>query len=168
MRAMTRRVSKSITAHDSLVRLHRHVHQTAHHSGHRNNLGSIDIGINIDVLVALQDHGDFLERCITRTLTDTIHGHLHLAGTIQYTLQGIGSSHTEIVVTVGRDACLLDAIHMLHQILDLVAILFGIGMDVGHQSGTGHAAVTIKVNQNLTGGLKHFCFEGIFINFQHN
>ena len=116
-------MSEGIAAHNRLVRLNRHVHQAAHHTRHRNNLGGIDVGINVEVLVALQNHSDFLERSITSTLADTIHGHLHLAGAIQYTLQGIGSSHTEIVVTVGRDACILDAVNVIHQILDLGTIL---------------------------------------------
>ena len=57
----TGRMSESIAAHNRLVRLNWHVHQAAHHARHRHNLGGIDVGINIDILVALQNHGDFLE-----------------------------------------------------------------------------------------------------------
>ena len=72
------------------------------------------------MLVTLQNHGNLFERSITCTLTDTIDGNLNLACTIQNTLQGIGSCHTEVVMTVGRKACLVNAINMLHEILDFV------------------------------------------------
>ena len=74
------------------------------------------------MLVTLQNHGNLFERSITCTLTDTIDGNLNLACTIQNTLQGIGSSHTEVVMAVGRKACLVNAINMLHEILDFVTI----------------------------------------------
>jgi len=74
------------------------------------------------MLVTLQNHGNLFERSITCTLTDTIDGNLYLTCTIQNALQGIGSCHTEVVMTVGRKACLINAINMFHEILDFVTI----------------------------------------------
>src|SRR5574344_2440422 len=71
------------------------------------------------MLMALEYHGNFLERSITGTFTDTVDGHLHLSGTVKYTLQRIGSSHAQVVMTVGRDTRLVYAVHVVHQILDL-------------------------------------------------
>ncbi len=65
------------------------------------------------MLVTLQNHGNLFERSITCTLTDTIDGNLNLTCTIQNTLQGIGSSHTEVVMTVGRKACLVNGVEIM-------------------------------------------------------
>ena len=73
--------------------------------------------------MTLQNHSNLFERGITGTLANTIHGHLYLTCTIQYTLQSVGCGHTEVVVTVGRNSCILNTIHMIHQILDLGTIL---------------------------------------------
>ena len=74
------------------------------------------------MLVTLQNHSNLFERSITCTLTDTIDGNLNLTCTIQYTLQSIGSCHTEVVMAVSRKACLINAINMFHEILDFVTI----------------------------------------------
>ena len=79
-------MSEGITSYDGLVGLHGHIHQSAYHTRSRYNLGSIDIGINVDTLVTLQDHSYFLQGSVAGTLADTVDCHLHLSCTIQHTL----------------------------------------------------------------------------------
>ena len=38
---------------------------------------------------------------------------------------------------------------------------------MGHQRGTGHAAVAVKVHQNSAFRLQDFGFKGTFIQLQH-
>ena len=116
-------VGKGIAAHDSLVGLNGHIHQRAHHTARGINLSGIDIGLDAQSLVALQYHGNLLERRVTGTLTDTVDGHLYLTGTSHHTIEGVGSSHTQVVMTVSRDNSLINVLHVLHQIFDFLIIL---------------------------------------------
>src|SRR5699024_5773060 len=78
----TRRMGKSIATYNSLVGLHRHVHQARHHTAGWINLLCIDVGLDFYVLVTFDNHRHFLKRSIAGTFTNTIDGYLHLAGTI--------------------------------------------------------------------------------------
>ena len=97
----TRRVSEGVTAYDSLIRLHRHIHQARHHAAGRIDLLRIDIGLDIDIVVTLDNHSHLFERRVTGTLTDTVDGHLHLTGPVQHTSHGVGSCHAQVVMTMG-------------------------------------------------------------------
>ena len=90
----TRGVCEGVTTHDRLIGLHRHVHQARYHTARAVNLCRVDVGDDLTLLMALEDHGDLLQRGVTGTLADTVDGHLHLAGTIQDTLYGVSGSHT--------------------------------------------------------------------------
>ena len=87
------RVSESITAHDSLVGLHGHVHQRRDHAGDRIYLAGVDVRVDADILVAFQDHGNLFESGVARALTDAVDRHLNLPGTVQHAFQRVGSSH---------------------------------------------------------------------------
>ena len=73
--------------------------------------------------MALQNHGYLLKGGISCTLTYSVDCHLNLTGTIDYALKSIGCSHTKVVVAVGRYLRFLNAIDMLHEVLNLIAIL---------------------------------------------
>ena len=111
-------MSKSIATYNSLVGLHRHVHQAGHHTADSVNLCRIDIGNNATFFVTLENHRDFFQGCITGTFTYTVHGDFHLTCTIQDTLHSIGGSHPQIIMTVGRNDSILDTVYMIHQIFD--------------------------------------------------
>ena len=120
-----RRMGKSITSHDSFIRLYRHIHQAGHHAAGRINLLRIDICFNLNILMAFDNHSHFLKRSVTGTLTDTIDGNLHLTRTIQHTRHSVGRSHSQVIVTVGREDSPFNAAHVFHQILDLRAVFIG-------------------------------------------
>ena len=119
----TRRVGKSIASHDSLVGLHRHVHQTGYHTACWIDFLRIDVRLDVDVLVTLDDHRNFFQRRVARTLADTVNGHFHLTGAVQYTCHRISRRHTQIVMAVGGDNGVVNTVHMLHQVFYLGAIL---------------------------------------------
>ena len=121
------RMGKGIAPDDGLVGLHRHVHQARHHATDREYLCCVDVGLDIEIGMGLQSHHHFLQTGVTSTLTNTIDGHLHLSGTIQHTSHGVGSSHAEVVVTMGRKDGFTrgESIYMLHQVFNLIAILVG-------------------------------------------
>ena len=118
-------MSKGILTHDSLVWLHWHVHQRAHHTARRPYLLCVDIGLYAQVGVGLEYHGHLLERCVASTLAYAVDGHLHLSCAVQHTCYGVGCRHTQVVVAVGREyrlAC-CEGINVLVEVLNLLAIL---------------------------------------------
>ena len=92
---------KGVASHDGLVGLNGHIHETRHHAARRINLCGVDVGVNLQRLMALQYHGNLLKRRIARTLADAVDGHLHLTGTCQHTIQRVCRRHTKVVMAVG-------------------------------------------------------------------
>ena len=119
----TRRMGKSIATYNSLVGLHRHVHQAGHHTAGRINLLCIDVGLYFYILVTFDNHRHFLKRSIPGTFTNTVDGHLHLASTIQHASHCIGSSHAQVIVAMSRNNGIMNTVDMFHQISYLRAIL---------------------------------------------
>ena len=132
-------MGKGIAAYDRLVRLHRHIHQARYHTAGRINFLRIDVGFNVDILMAFNNHRHFFERSISGTFTDTIDSNFHLTGSIQHTCHCVGGSHTQIIVAMGGNDSIMNAVHMFHQILYLRPILgrqtvsCGIG-NINHRS----------------------------------
>ena len=93
-------VRKGITTHDGLVGLNRHVHEARHHAAGRINLRSVDVGLDAEVGMSLENHGNLLERCITCTLTDAIDGYFNLTCPCQHTCNSVGGCHTKVVMAV--------------------------------------------------------------------
>ena len=46
-------------------------------------------------------------------------------------------------------------------------VLVSKGMNMGHQSSAGNAAVTIEIHNDLAGGLQNFGLKGILIDFEN-
>ena len=118
-------MGKGIAAHDGLVGLYRHVHQTRYHAAGRINLLRIDIGLDVDILMALDNHSHLFKRSIAGAFADTVDGHFHLTGTVQHAGHGVGGCHAQIVVTMRRYDGVVDAVYVLHQILYLGPIFRG-------------------------------------------
>ena len=90
----SRRMGKSITPHDSLIRLYRHIHQTRYHATGGIYFLCTNVRFYLDFMMTLDNHCYFFKRRITCTFTNTINSHLHLTCTIQYPSHCISSSHT--------------------------------------------------------------------------
>ena len=117
-------MSKRILAHDGLVRLNRHVHQTRHHTACWINLCGVDISFNTYSLMALQNHRHLFQRRVSCTFTNTVDGHFRLTSAIQHTCHRVGCSHTKVVVAVSGENGLTctQSIHMLHQVLNFLTV----------------------------------------------
>ena len=78
-------------------------------------------------MVALKDHCNLLERCVSGPLTHTVYGNLNLTGTVKHTAYSVGCCHTQVIVAVGGEYGLSvgQSVHMLHQILYLGSELIG-------------------------------------------
>ena len=97
-------MGKGIASYHGLVRLNGHIHQRTHHAAGGIDLRGVDIGIDAKSFMALHDHGNFFERSIAGTLTDTVDGHLYLTGAIEHTAYRVGRSHAEVIVAMrGKD-----------------------------------------------------------------
>ena len=83
-------VGESIAPHNRLIGLHRHVHQSRDHTADGVYFGGVDISVYIKAFVTFQDHGDFLQRGVSRPLTNAIDGHFHLSCSIDHPTEGIG------------------------------------------------------------------------------
>ena len=118
-----RRMCKGVAAYNCLVRLHRHVHQAGHHAAGRINLLRIDIGFDVNILMAFDNHSHLFERSVSGTFANAVDSDLHLTGTVQHARHRIGSGHTQIVVAMSGDDRIVNTVHMLHQIVYLRAIL---------------------------------------------
>ena len=118
----TGRVCKSIPSDNRLIRLYRHIHQTGYHAACRINLLGIDICLNIDFVMTLDNHSDFFECSVTGTFTDTVNCNFHLTGTVQDTCYSVCSCHTQIVVAMSRDNCIINTVYMVNQVFNLGTI----------------------------------------------
>ena len=96
----TRRMSKRILTHNSLIRLYRHIHQRRDHSTCRPYLLRVDISLYTKIRMSLEYHCYFLKRSFTCSFTNTIYCHLYLPCTIQYTSTSVSSCHTKVIMTM--------------------------------------------------------------------
>ncbi len=84
----TRRVTKGVCANNRFISLNRHVAQLTDQLRGTTDLFAVDICVQaIQRVAGLQDHGDFFQRAVTRTLTDTVNGTFYLTSTIFYCRQ---------------------------------------------------------------------------------
>ena len=78
--------------------------------------------VYINFVMALDNHGDFFESSISCTFANTVDGNFHLTRTVQDTGYRIGSSHTQVIVTVSRKYGIINAVYMVNQVFYLGAI----------------------------------------------
>ena len=77
------------------------------------------------MLMASEYHRNLLERSVSGTLSNTVDSNLHLSCSVKDSLQGIGRRHAEVIMAMGGDDGLVNAVDMLHEILYLCSILVG-------------------------------------------
>src|SRR5574344_969184 len=80
-------MSKCITAHNGLVGLYWHIHQTGYHPTGRINLCGVDVRIDAQIFMTFQNHGYLLQGCITGTFADTVDRNLYLTGSVEDTAE---------------------------------------------------------------------------------
>src|SRR5690606_2523863 len=135
-------VGKGIAAYDCLVGLHGHVHEAGDHAARGVDVLRVDVCIEAAILVTLERHHHLLERSVAGSFADTIDGHLYLTGTVDHTREGVGSGHSQVLVTVGGEDRILH-VDIVDQVADLGTILVreavtgGIG-DIHHSSSCVH------------------------------
>ena len=94
-------MGKGIATHYGLVGLHRHIHQVGNHTAHRINPSGIDIGLQVYVVVGLDDHRYFLKGGVAGPLAHSVDGHLTLARSVQESGHSVGGCHSEVGVAGG-------------------------------------------------------------------
>ena len=157
------RVGKGIATHDGLVGLYGHIHQARHHAADGEYLRGVDVRIDIEIRMCLQRHHHLLQAGVSGTFANTVYGHLHLSRTIQHTSQSVRCGHTQVVVAVGREDCLScrQSIHMLHQILYLVAKFVGQTETCGIRD-VHHCGTSLHYGLHHTGQILVVRATGIF------
>jgi hypothetical protein len=118
--ALTRAVQKDIDVAVDALKFAKH--KRIHTAG-RINLLSIDIRLNINLVMALNNHCYLFKGCISGTFTDTVNGNFYLTGTVQYTGHRVGSSHSQVIMTMGRNNRILYTCYMIYQIFNFRSIL---------------------------------------------
>ena len=102
----------------------------------------VDLGAGVQlVAVHLDAHDPFLHGRVARALAQAVDGAFHLGCTVLHARQRQRGGHAEVVVAVHRHRGLLDAVHMVHEVLDARAELLGqrVARGVGdvHHRGAG-------------------------------
>ena len=116
---------KSITTYNSFIRLNRHIHKTRYHTARRINFLSINISLNMNVIMAFNNHCHFFQRSIAGTLTNTIDCHFYLTRSVQDSINSISCRHTQVIMAMSRNNCFINTIHMIYQIFNFRTIFFG-------------------------------------------
>ena len=118
-----RRVGKGVAPHNGLVGLDGHVHEVRHQAARGVNLLRVDLRVDAQVAVAFQNHGHLLKRGVARPLADAVDGDLHLPRPVEHARHGVGRGHAQVVVAVGGQHGAVYAVHVLHEVLYLLAVL---------------------------------------------
>ena len=72
--------------------------------------------------MAFDNHRNFFQSRVAGAFADTVDGHFHLSCAVQHTAHRVGRCHAQVVVAVGRNDGLFDALHVFHQIADFCSI----------------------------------------------
>ena len=91
---------ESVSADNGFVGLHGHVHQARHHAACRIYLVCVDVRVYVDMLMALQYHGNLFERRVSGPLSYTVDRHFYLPCAVEHTAERVCGSHAKIVMAV--------------------------------------------------------------------
>ena len=134
-------MGKGVSAHNGLVRLHRHVHQRTDHATCSMYLARIDIGLDVQVVVAFQNHSHFFFARIAGAFAYAVDGNFHLPCTIEHTFERARRRHAQVVVAMRGDNCTVDTVNILHEITDFGSVFarqaIACGVGYIHDGGTG-------------------------------
>ena len=105
--------------------------------------------------MAAQRHHHLFERGVACAFADAVDCHLGLPRTVEDAAQGVGRSHAQVVVAVGRDDRLVDVGYVVDQVFDLRAVFVGQAVargvgNVDHRSpgrngGLDHAGEVLRI-----------------------
>lgn len=107
--------AKGVAPYDGLVGLYRHTHEARYQSAGAVNLLRVDVGFDVELLVAFEYHGHLFERGVAGAFADTVDGYLGLTCPVENTRYGVGRGHAQVVVAVGGDDGLVDAFDILFE-----------------------------------------------------
>ena len=144
-------MGKSVGAHDRLVGLHHHAREVGNQAGgfgdllstHRRQWSrriSITTQEGIEVAAAhMQRHHQFLKGSITGSLTNAVDRAFELSRTVLDSLQEVGNSKAEIVVSMNRQHRIADIGNMAINSRDQLTKLRGCGVTdrIGNVDGGG-------------------------------
>ncbi len=73
--------------------------------------------------MAFQNHGNFFQRRISGTFANTIDSYFYLTSTVLNTGNGVGSGHTQVIVTVCGKYSIVYALHIIHHEFNFLSVL---------------------------------------------
>ena len=143
-----RGVGKGVAPHDGLVGLYGHVHEVGDEPARAVNLLGIDVGLDLQVVVAFANHGYLFERGVPGPFANTVDGYFGLTGAVLYTRHRVGRGHAQVVVAVGGDNHPVYSGHVLFEVANLAAELVG-------QAIAGGVGYVDNGSPGLDDGLDH-------------
>ncbi|MNJ44232.1 hypothetical protein D3C77_392750 [compost metagenome] len=127
---------ESIFARNRLIHLYIKSRQMAYQSGGSKQLPRIDIGITlIEILSYLKRHNHFLQRSITRSLTESVNGAFDFLGSVLDCSKRIGGSQPKIIMAVdAQDDFVVQIFKTFMNFADHIAKFLGYGIadSIGH------------------------------------
>ncbi len=119
-----RLVGKGVGPHDGLVRLYRKTGDAGDQLGAGHDLGSIEIGVaGEDVLAGTHRHHHLLQCGVAGPFPQAVDGALHLARAIEHRGKGVGHRQPQVVVAVHGKDRLVRVGHPLEELADGLAEL---------------------------------------------
>ena len=112
-------MGEGVGAHDGLVGLHVHAGDGRHEAARLDELARVDLGAGVQlVAVHLDAHDHFLHGRVARALAEAVDGALDLRGPVAHAGQRQRRGHAQVVVAVHRHSDIVDAGHVVHEVLD--------------------------------------------------
>ena len=126
---------EGVGADDGLVGLDDEAGQLRDELAAAEDLGGLDVGGHLaeEIGACVDGHDDFFHGGVSGAFSEAVDGAFDLASTVSYAGQGIGDSHTEVVVAMGADDGLFDALDVGLEVGDDLAVL--VGQDVADGIG---------------------------------
>src|SRR5581483_4786658 len=120
------RMGEGVRADDGLVRLHQNAGRRADHAARLVEFLRDDARLAVELIAAhLHRHDNLFQRGVARALPDAVDGAFDLPRAVPHARQRVRDRHAQIVVTVDADDGSVYVRHMLHDIADQRAVLFG-------------------------------------------
>lgn len=114
-----RGMGEGVGAHDGLVGLHVHAGDGADQAARLDELAGVDVGVRIELLaVHAHGHDHFLHGRVACALAEAVDGALDLCGPVAHAGQRQRRGHAQVVVAVHRHGDIVDAGHVVHEVLD--------------------------------------------------
>ena len=111
----------------------------------------------------LEGHHHLFHRRVAGALADAVDGGLHLACAVEHAAHGVGRGHAQVVVAVGREDAPSggEGVHVLVEILDLLAVLIG-GAETGRVGDVAHGGAGLGHGLDHAGQILVVGASGVF------